>query len=406
VAKDKTKDITEDETMNPPSGNRIYLDHAATTPVDPRVLEAMRPFLEGAFGNPSSLHWWGREAKKALDGARATVARCLSAKPEEIIFTSGATEADNLVISGVAQALESRGKHLITTSIEHAAVANACEALQARGWEVTWLPVDVEGFVGVDAVQAALRPDTVLVSMIHGNNEIGTVQPMEAIGEMLGERGVLFHIDAVQTVGKLPIALDTLPVDYLTLSAHKIYGPKGVGALYVRSGAPVPAPMVVGGGQEGNLRSGTENLPGVIGLAQALELAMAIMPEETPRLRVLQEAFIADVLTNIPDAELNGPRDVSRRVPGNVHFSFPPGEGEALVLHLDLKGIAASSGSACHSAVIEPSRIVKALGKSDEIARATVRFSLGRSTTHEDLSRVMTILPEVVARFRKKARCV
>jgi cysteine desulfurase len=399
-------DKTEDKMMNPPSGNRIYLDHAATTPVDPRVLEAMRPFLEGAFGNPSSLHWWGREAKKALDTARATVARCLSAKPEEIIFTSGATEADNLVIFGVAQALAHKGKHLIATSIEHAAVANACEVLQAQGWEVTWLPVDVEGFVSVDAVQAALRPETVLVSIIHGNNEIGTIQPVEAIGAMLRARGVLFHIDAVQTVGKLPIALDTLPVDYLTLSAHKIYGPKGVGALYVRFGAPVPVPMVVGGGQESNLRSGTENLPGIIGLAKALELAVELMPDETPRLRVLQEAFIADVLANIPDAVLNGPRDVSRRVPGNVHFSFPPGEGEALALHLDLKGIAASSGSACHSAVIEPSRIVKALGKPDEIARATVRFSLGRSTTHEDLSRVMTILPEVVARFRKKARCV
>jgi cysteine desulfurase len=399
-------DKTEDETMNPPSGNRIYLDHAATTPVDPRVLDAMRPFLEGAFGNPSSLHWWGREAKKALDGARATVARCLSAKPEEMIFTSGATEADNLVIFGVAQALAHKGKHLITTSVEHAAVSNACEGLQAQGWEITWLPVDAEGFVSVDAVQAALRPETVLVSIIHGNNEIGTIQPVEAIGKMLRERGVLFHIDAVQTVGKLPIALDTLPVDYLTLSAHKIYGPKGVGALYVRHGVPVPAPMVVGGGQEGNRRSGTENLPGIIGLAKALELTMAMMPEETPRLRSLQEAFIVDVLVNIPDAVLNGPRDVSRRVPGNVHFSFPPGEGEALVLHLDLKGIAASSGSACHSAVIEPSRIVKALGKPDELARATVRFSLGRSTTREDLSRVMAVLPEVVARFRKKPQRV
>jgi cysteine desulfurase len=396
--------VAEDKTMSPLPGNRIYLDHAATTPVDPRVLDAMRPFLEGAFGNPSSLHWWGREAKKALDGARVTVARCLSAKPEEIIFTSGATEADNLVIFGVTQALESRGKHLITTSIEHAAVANACEVLQSQGWDVTWLPVDAEGFVSVDAVQAALRPETALVSIIHGNNEIGTIQPVEAIGEMLRARGVLFHIDAVQTVGKLPIALDTLPVDYLTLSAHKIYGPKGVGVLYVRSGAPVPVPMVVGGGQEGNLRSGTENLPGIIGLVQALALAVDMMPDETLRLRALQEAFIADVLVNIPDAVLNGPRDVSRRVPGNVHFSFPPGEGEALVLHLDLKGIAASSGSACHSAVIEPSRIIKALGKSDDIARATVRFSLGRSTTREDLSRVMAILPEVVGRFRKKAQ--
>jgi cysteine desulfurase len=235
------------------------------------------------------------------------------------------------------------------------------------------------------------------VSVIHGNNEIGTVQPIEEIGAFLRERDVLFHTDAVQTVGKLPMLLNTLPVDYLSLSGHKVYGPKGVGALYIRQGAPKPEPMMIGGGQEANLRSGTENMAGIIGLAKALEIATAQISVEIPRLRQLQEMFIQRVLDTIPTAVLNGPRDVSLRVPGNVHFSFPPGEGEALVLHLDLKGIAVSSGSACHSAVIEPSRIVKALGKSDEVARATVR-----STAQEELERVLGILPDIIERLHKK----
>ncbi len=378
---------------------RIYLDHAATTPVDPVVLEAMRPFLESVYGNPSSLHSFGQEARKALDVARSTVAACLSAQPEEIVFTSGATEADNWLIAGAAKALAHQGRHVVTTTIEHPAVGNACEALQAQGWDITWLPVDADGFVSVQDVEAALRPETALVSVIHGNNEVGTLQPITEIGALLRARGVLFHTDAVQTVGKLPIALDALPVDYLTLSAHKLYGPKGVGALYIRNGAPVPSPLIIGGGQERDLRSGTENLPGIVGLAKALELATARMSEEMPRLRGLQERLMAGILASIPQAVLNGPRDVGLRVPGNVHFSFPPAEGEALVLRLDLKGIAASSGSACHSAVIEPSRIVKALGKSDAIARATLRFSLGRATTEADIETVLAVLPDIVQRL-------
>ncbi len=387
--------------MPPFIGQRIYLDHAATTPLDPQVKAAMLPFMEEQFGNPSSLHYWGRQARKALEQARERIANCLNARPNEVVFTSGATEADNLALFGVAEALRGSKKHLVTTQIEHAAVANACRRLEAQGWEVTWLPVDAEGFVSPDELQRAVRPDTALVSIIHGNNEIGAIQPIEQLGEFLKARGVLFHIDAVQTVGKLPLSLADLPVDYLSLSAHKFYGPKGAGALYVREGAPLPAPMLMGGGQENNLRSGTENLAGIVGMAEALALATEMIGTETPRLRALQSRFTEDVLRAVPGAVLNGPREAALRVPGNAHFSFPPGEGEALVLHLDLKGIAVSSGSACHSAVIEPSRIIKALGKADDVARATVRFSMGRSTTEAELDRVISVLPEIVSRFRK-----
>lgn len=388
--------------MSTPAPPRIYLDHAATTPVDERVKAAMLPYLEDQFGNPSSLHHWGRQARKALDAARNSVAKSLNAQSQEIIFTSGATEADNLAVIGVAQALKSRGQHIITTSIEHAAVDSACALLETQGWDITRLPVDAEGFVSPETLAAAIRPDTMLVSIIHGNNEIGIIQPIEALGALLREKNILFHVDAVQTVGKLPLDLAHLPVDYLSLSAHKLYGPKGVGALYIREGSPLPLPLVLGGGQEGNIRSGTENLAGIVGLAKALEIATELIPTETPRLLALQEQLIVDILAAVPDAELNGPRNVNLRVPGNVHFSFPPVEGEALVLRLDLKGVAVSSGSACHSAVIEPSRIVKALGKPDDVARATVRFSLGRSTTAEELKAVAAVLPEILKKLRKR----
>lgn len=381
----------------------IYLDYAATTPLDPEVLETMLPFLHDRFGNPSSLHAWGRDARRALEQARATVAAYLEAEPGEIVFTSGATEADNLAILGVADALRTKGRHIITTVIEHAAVDAPCARLEALGWEVTRLPVDTEGFVSSDALKAAIRPDTALASIIHGNNEIGTIQSLETLGAVLREHGVAFHTDAVQTAGKIPLSLKALPVDYLSLSGHKLYGPKGVGALYIRRGATPPSPLSLGGGQESGFRSGTENLAGIVGLAKAMELRRERLLPDMHHLRALQEQFIVDVLSAVPDAELNGPRDVARRVPGNAHFSFPPGEGEALVLHLDLKGVATSSGSACHSAVIEPSRIVRALGKPDTIARATVRFSLGRTTTADELRRVTEILPGIVRRVGRKA---
>ena len=381
----------------------VYLDYAATTPVDPQVLDAMRPYLEGAYGNPSSLHRWGREAKKALENARQSIAANLGAQPDEIYFTSGATEADNLAITGLAQTLAPRGKHIITTAIEHPAVQVPCERLQKAGWDITYLPVNADGFIDLTDLQAQWRNNTVLVSVIHGNNEMGALQPLAEIGKLLKARNILFHSDAVQTVGKLPFNLAELPVDYLSLSGHKIYGPKGVGALYVRKGAPLPQALQVGGGQEADLRSGTENLPGIVGCARALELCSHSMITERLRIQALQEKLIAAVEATIPNTVLNGPRQVTQRVPGNVHFSFPPAEGEALVLHLDLKGFAVSSGSACHSAVIEPSRIIKALGKDDETARATVRFSLGRFTTEDDVNALIAALPAIVSRVAGKS---
>lgn len=388
-------------TMPPTDSPRIYLDHAATTPVDPLVLEAMLPYLQGQFGNPSSLHFWGREARKALEAARASIAENLGCQPEELYFTSGATEADNLAVIGVVEARKQQGRHLITTTIEHAAIATACESLESKGWDISWLPVTEEGFVTPETLLAAIRPDTVLTSIIHGNNEIGTIQDIQALGELLKARHIPFHVDAVQTVGKLPFNLAALPVDYLSLSGHKIYGPKGIGALYVRNGAPLPAPLIVGGGQENNVRSGTENLAGIVGLAKALEIATEGMSRETKRLQHLQAQLIDTIQAIAPDAILNGPADVSKRVPGNVHFSFPPGEGEALVLHFDLKGIAVSSGSACHSEAIEPSRIVKALGKSEAIAKATIRFSLGKSSTEADIQRIAEVLPGILKRLSR-----
>jgi len=298
--------------------------------------------------------------------------------------------------------LAEKGRHIVISSIEHAAVDNPCRYLEAKGWQITRLPVDSEGFISPQTLEAALRPETVLVSIIHGNNEIGTIQPIAQFGNLLRERGVLFHTDAVQTVGKVPIDLSELPIDYLSMSAHKIYGPKGVGALYCLEGAPMPVPRIVGGGQENDWRSGTENLAGIVGLAKALELATARLPEELERLGRLQEKLIAGITTLCPSAVLNGPRAISQRVPGNVHFSFPGAEGESLVLHLDLKGIAVSSGSACHSAVIEPSRIILALGKDEATARGTVRFSMGLQSTEADVEAVLQTLPGILNRFVKE----
>jgi cysteine desulfurase len=381
----------------------LYLDHAATTPLDAGVFAEMLPhFTRLSCGNPSSLHQLGREARQTLNQCKLTIANCLGVTPHEIYFTSGATEANNWLIQGLCQARQSAGNHVITTGIEHAAVQKPLEYLEKHGYEVTWLPVDAEGFVNERLLQQSIRPDTILVSVIHGHNEIGTLQPVDRIGAFLQAKNIPFHIDAVQTIGKLPLDLKTLPVDYAAMSAHKFYGPKGIGALYIRNGSVVPEPLLYGGGQEDNLRSGTENIAGIVGFAKALQQATCFSEENGALLRELQAYFIGKVLAAIPEAILNGPQDLSRRVPGNVHFSFPPGEGEAMVLQLDLKGIAVSSGSACHSAIIEPSRIIRALGKSDEVARATLRFSFGHSTTRAMLDYTVDTLARVVARQRKK----
>jgi cysteine desulfurase len=346
------------------------------------------------------LHRWGKTARKALEAARVQVAQVLHGSPEGVTFTSGGTEANNLAILGFAHRLRADGKnHVIVSAIEHPCVLAPAQWLSQHGWDVTFLPVDAEGQVQLETLEAALRPETGLVSIMHGNNEVGTLQPIEAIGTLLRERGIVFHTDAVQTAGKLPLDVSQLPVDAVTLSSHKVYGPKGIGALYVRPDAPQPEPLIRGGGQESDRRSGTENVAGIVGFGEALTRCAQRMGEETPRLQHLQEWLIQALLTQLPTARLNGPRDVTRRVPGNVNLSLPPIGGDALVLQLDLRGIAVSSGSACHSATLEPSHVVLAMGHPREVAQSTVRFSMGRGTTQADLDHVLAVLPGIVDRL-------
>ncbi|MEM0950728.1 MAG: cysteine desulfurase family protein [Cyanobacteria bacterium P01_H01_bin.74] len=375
----------------------VYLDYAATTPLIPDVFAEMEPYLSGFQGNPSTLYALGQKAKQALETSRQRIAACLNTTAETLYFTSGATEADNWVIFGLAKARESVGKHIITTAIEHSAIAEPVRYLEEqRGYSVTWLPVNKDGFVSLNTLKQAVRSDTAFVSIIYGNNEIGTLQPVDAIGAFLREKAIPFHTDAVQVLGKLPIDLQTLPVDYMSLSAHKCYGPRGIGALYVHPDAVTPSPLVYGGSQESGLRAGTENVPAAVGFAAALAYCTKNMPLHSNYLRTLQHRFIETVQANLSTAELNGPSDLEKRVPGNVHFSFPPLEGDTLVLKLGMRGISISSGSACRSAVIEPSRIVQALGKPDEIARSTARFSLGYQTTADGLDYVLSCLKAIV----------
>lgn len=378
----------------------LYLDHAATTPLRAEVAEAMAPFWQERFGNPSSLHHVGKAAHKALREARAQIAQALGGvDPSTLIATSGATEANNLALKGLAFGLRHQGRHLISTPIEHPSVLEPLAWLRSEGWDITFLPPDAEGRVSPDDLAAALRPDTVLVSIMHGNNEIGVLQPLEALGSVTRAHNVLFHVDAVQTVGKLPLNLTHVPVDCLSLSAHKLYGPKGVGLLY----ANIPTqthltPWLHGGGQESGCRSGTENLPGLVGLATALTLALEEQPQLTPRLHALQERLLTDLLALAPEARLNGPRNVTQRVPGNVNVSFPPLEGEALVLRLDLEGICVSSGSACHQGRLTGSHVLHALGTDDATAQSSLRLSLGRTTTEGDLDRFLDALPRALAK--------
>lgn len=375
---------------------RIYLDHGATTPLDPRVLEAMIPFLKEDFGNPSSLHFFGREVKKQLEEAREKVAGILGAEPEEIIFTSGGTEADNLALAGVVRALREKGKHIITTAVEHHAVLDTCTALKKEGFDITILPVDRYGMVEPQHVKEAIREDTLLVSVIYGNNEVGTVQPLEKIGQITREKGVLLHTDAVQTVGNLPLEVEKLQVDLLALSAHKFYGPKGAGILYCRQGIEIDR-MLHGGGQERGRRAGTENVPGIIGMARAMEIAVEEKEENTRRMEKLRDKLIEGLLS-MEDVYLNG--HPTRRLAGNVNASFEYIEGEALLLSLDYKGIAASSGSACSSGSMEPSHVLLAMGIPEQTAHGSVRFTLGRHTTEEEIDYVLEIVPEAVQKLR------
>lgn len=378
---------------------RIYMDHSATTPVAPEVLEAMLPYFSDKFGNASSLHSFGLEAKEALEASREKVATLLGAKPEEIIFTSGGTESDNLALKGIAYRNREKGKHIITTNIEHPAILEACRKLETQGFEVTYLPVTSEGLVDPAALEKAIRNDTILISVMHANNEIGTIQPIEEIGRLAAKKDIYFHTDAVQTAGKIPISVDKLGVDLLSLSAHKLYGPKGVGALYIRRGTRIES-IVQGGGHERALRSGTENISGIVGLARAAELSMDTMSEEANVLTGLRDRLAAQVLERVKDCWINGTMARGLRLPSNLNFSFRYVEGESLLLFLDSKGIAVSTGSACSSHKLEPSHVLRALGLKPEECHGSLRITMGRSNTEEDVDYVSESIVEAVERFR------
>ncbi|WP_461358413.1 cysteine desulfurase NifS [Candidatus Darwinibacter acetoxidans] len=375
---------------------RIYMDHAATTPVRPEVWEAMLPYFSTEFGNPSSVYSWGRSARKALDSARDKVAALLGASASEIVFTSGGSEGANLAIKGVAWADQNKGKHIITSAIEHHAALDTVLWLETQGFEVTILPVDEYGLVDPAQVEAALRPDTILVSIMHANNEVGTIQPISEIGALVRARGVRFHTDAVQTAGALDLNVDALNVDLLSISAHKFYGPKGVGALYVRKGVRLH-PLIHGGGQEKRRRAGTENVAGIVGLAKAFELAQEEREAESARLQKLRDRLIEGLL-QIPHTRVNG--SLERRLPNNVSVCFEFIEGESLLLNLDLRGIAASSGSACTSGSLDPSHVLLAMGLSHEIAHGSLRLTLGRENTEADVDFVLQEIPGIVERLR------
>ena len=377
---------------------RIYLDNAATTAVSPEVLAAMLPYFTQLYGNASSVHGAGREAKRALENARRQVARALNAAaPQEIYFTGGGSESDNWAIKGAALAHRERGRHIITTAIEHHAVLNTCHFLEGQGFEVTYLPVDEYGQVSAEAVVRAIRPDTVLVSVMAANNEIGTLQPVAEIGAICRARGVLFHTDAVQAVGAIPMDVQAMQIDLMSLSAHKLHGPKGVGALYVRKGVKL-APLIHGGAQERGLRAGTENLPGAVGLGKAIEIAAENLTAASGALRSLRDQLISGIMALVPDVRLNG--HPANRLPGNANLSFDRVEGEALLLRLDLAGVAASSGSACTSGTLEPSHVLEAIGLRPDDVHSALRFSLGTDNTQADIDALLRILPPIVADLR------
>jgi cysteine desulfurase len=380
----------------------IYLDHAATTPVDPRVLEVMLPFFSERFGNPSSIYTLGQDARAGLDWARGTIAGLLGCQARELVMTSGATESNNLAVKGVAwwhrfNAPE-RGNHIVVSAIEHHAVLHATESLIPHGFEVSVVKPDGDGMVQPGAVEAALRPDTCLVSVMYANNEIGTIQSVREIAKIAHARGVTVHTDAVQAAGALPLDVDDLGIDLLALSAHKFYGPKGVGLLYVRRRTPIEWQQH-GGGQEGGRRGGTENVPLVVGMAAALALATDEMDERNDRLTRLRDRLIEGVLERVPDARLNGHPTV--RLPNNVNLSFDGVEGETLLLNLDMLGIAASSGSACSTGSTEPSHVLTALGLGPEIARGSLRLTLGKDTTETEIGRAIDAVVETVERVRQ-----
>ncbi len=382
------------------SSERIYLDHAATTPLRPEVREAMAPYLSDAFGNPSSLHADGQRARRALDAAREAVAGALGAEFAEVTFTSGGTEADNAALIGIMLAHRERGDHLVTTQIEHEAVLRSARFLETLGFAVTYLRPDPEGCIHPDQVADALTDRTTLVSVMHANNEVGTVQPIRQIADVVHAQDVLMHTDAVQTFGQMPVSIADLGADLLTVSAHKIYGPKGVGALYVRSGVPIE-PWLHGGGQERERRAGTENVPGIVGFSEAVRLMPAERDALAARLSPLRDLLISELTLRIPSAVLNG--HATERLPNNVNISFLGLDAESLLLSLDMAGVSASSGSACTSGSIEPSHVLLALGLPASRVRSAIRLTLGRATTETDIRRTVGILEGIVSRQLRTA---
>lgn len=377
--------------------NQIYVDHAATTAVRQEVVDAMMPYFTSEFGNPSSVYGWGRRSRRGLEQARDKVAELLNANmSEEIVFTSGGSESNNLAIKGVAWSYANKGKHIITSAIEHPAVLDTVHWLQQQGFEITILPVDEFGLINPQQVKEALRDETILVSIMHANNEVGTIQPINKIGQIVKEHGAFFHTDAVQTAGSLDLDVNELNIDLLSVSAHKFYGPKGVGALYVRQGVRLDS-LIHGGVQEKRRRAGTENVAGIIGLKTALQLAQAEHLAENARLLKLRDKLLTGLL-KIPATRVNG--SLKHRLANNVNVCFQYIEGESLLLNLDLRGIAASSGSACTSGSLEPSHVLLAMGLTHEIAHGSLRLTLGRENTEGDVDYLLEVIPEIVERLR------
>jgi cysteine desulfurase len=378
--------------------NRIYLDNNATTAVEPAVLDAMLPYLSSDFGNASSIHTFGQRARAAVETAREQVAALINARPQEIVFTSGGTESDNHAIFGIVEASGGREKHVITTAIEHEAVLNTCQALEKQGVRITYLPTDREGLIDLDDLRRAVRPETILITIMHANNELGTVQPLEEIGRIAKEADVYFHTDAVQSAGKIPIDVSKLQADLLSISGHKLYAPKGIGALYVRGGTRLRQ-LLYGGHHQRGFRPGTENVAGIVGLGKAAEIARKSLAEDALRVSVLRDKLQQGLLQRVPQSRVNG--GAAPRTPNTTNIVFPGVEGEALLIALDLKGLACSTGAACSSGAVEPSHVLTAIGLPPEEARASLRFSLGRHTTPADIDFALNVVPAAVAQLRE-----
>ena len=379
-----------------------YMDYSATTYVKPEVLDAMMPFFTEKFGNPSSFYGISRETKMAIDNGRAQVAKAINCDPNEVYFTGGGSEADNWAIKGIATAHMKKGNHIITTKIEHHAVLHTCEFLEKFGFEVTYLDVNEEGFVDLKQLEEAITDKTILVSIMFANNEIGTIQPIKEIGAICREKKVLFHTDAVQAIGSVPVDVKEMNIDLLSLAGHKLYGPKGIGALYIRKGVRIDN-LIHGGGQERGRRAGTENIPGVVGLGKAIEIATENIEENRARLTVLRDKLIDGILERIPYARLNGPRG-DKRLPGNSNISFEFIEGESILLSLDFEGICASSGSACTSGSLDPSHVLLAIGLPHEKAHGSLRTTLGAASTEEDVEKLLNELPPIIERLRNMSQ--